>query len=322
MVSEMQQTKTLTELKRGLRGHLIVPLLSLMLVLTVFGVLSPTRFLSLTNVQVILTQTAVLSVVGFGLTLVIIAGYIDLSIGSIAAVAGIVAAQLAMKWGPIQGLVVALVLALLCGLINGLVFTYLKMPSFLVTLAMLTSARGLAYLISNGESFVVHKVPVLGYVGIYPTVVLVAGALLAVIWFVLNRTPTGLYYRTLGGSERVADLVGLPLVRLKLSLFAISGVLAGLTGLILASRQGAATPNLGTGLELDVISTVVVGGTPLTGGVGDVTNTVIGAVVISALSNGLVILGLHSDVQMIIKGIVLVIAVLVSLDRSKIGIIK
>jgi len=306
----------------SLRGGIVIPTMSLFLIGVIFGMLSPTRFLTVANLQVVLTQASVLAVVGFGLTLVIISGSIDLSVGSIAAVSGIVAAQLAVAYGPVIALLVGVVFGGIAGLVNGLIFVYLRIPSFLVTLAMLTTARGFAYLISDGESFVVYGTPVLGYLGAYPNIVFIAAGLLAIFWVLLNKTSTGLYIRALGGSEHVSRLVGLPLNRLKVSLFVLSGLAAGLGGLILASRQGAATPNLGASLELDVITAVVLGGTPLTGCVGNVTNTVIGAIAISALSNGLVIVGLASDLQMIIKGVVLVLAILVALERSKIGVIK
>ena len=304
------------------RGGILIPLMSLVVIFVMFGILSPARFLTITNAQVILTQGAVLAVVGFGLTLVIISGSIDLSVGSVAAVSGIVAAQLAIEIGPAPALLAGVAIGGLAGFINGVIFVYLRVPSFLVTLAMLTTARGIAYLISDGESFVVYGTPILGYIGSYPTVVFVAIGLLATSWILLNKTPMGLYIRSIGGSEHIARLVGLPLDRIKVSIFVLSGVAAGIGGLILASRQGAATPNLGTSLELDVITAVVLGGTPLTGCVGNVTNTVIGAIAISALSNGLIIVGLTSDVQMIIKGVVLVLAILAALERSKIGVIK
>ncbi|MCL8385418.1 ABC transporter permease [Xanthobacter aminoxidans] len=310
------------KLKLSFRGGILIPLVSLLVIVVIFGALAPTRFLTIPNAQVVLTQAAVLAIVGFGVTLVIISGSIDLSVGSVAAVAGIVAAQLVPQVGPIPALLLGVAIGGVAGAVNGLVFVYLRVPSFLVTLAMLTTARGIAYLISDGESFTVYGVPILGDLGAYPTVVLIAAALLALFWILLNKTQMGLYIRALGGSEHIARLVGLPLNRIKVSLFMLSGLAAGLGGLVLASRQGAATPNLGTSLELDVITAVVLGGTPLTGCVGNVTNTVIGAIAISALANGLIIIGLTSDVQMIVKGMVLVLAILVALERSKIGIIK
>lgn len=309
-------------MKFSIRGGIFIPLMSLLLIFAMFGALAPTRFLTVTNAEVILTQAAVLAVVGFGLTLVIISGSIDLSVGSVAALSGIIAAQLAVEFGPAPALLIGVAVGGLAGFVNGLVFVYLRVPSFLVTLAMLTTARGIAYLISDGESFVVYGTPILGYIGSYPTVVFVAAGLFGASWLLLNKTPMGLYIRSLGGSEHIARLVGLPLNRIKVSIFVLSGAAAGIGGLILASRQGAATPNLGTSLELDVITAVVLGGTPLTGCVGNVTNTVIGAIAISALSNGLIIIGLTSDVQMIIKGVVLILAILVALERSKIGVIK
>ena len=127
---------------------------------------------------------------------------------------------------------------------------------------------------------------------------------------------------TIGGDERVSSLSGVPLKTIKISVFVVSGLLAGLGGIVTASRLGAATPTAGTGFELSVISAVVLGGTPLTGGVGSMQNTVIGAIIIAMLGNGLVILGVPSEIQQIITGLILISAVFMSLERSKIGIIK
>jgi ribose/xylose/arabinose/galactoside ABC-type transport system permease subunit len=296
--------------------------MALFIIFLVFGILIPERFFSLMNIRTIVTQAAVLCVAGFGMALVIISGSIDLSVGSIAGLASILAAILARSHGPLQGLLVGTSVGLILGLMNGMGFVYLKIPSFLITLAMLTSARGLAYLISNGESFVVYGMPLLGRMGAFPEVIIIVAILFPIMWLTLNRTTIGLYLRAIGGNERVAGLVGIPNNRIKVFAFAASGFLAALTGIILASRQGASTPNLGLGLELDIIAINVLGGTPLTGGIGDMTNTIIGAIAIASLANGLVILGLNTDVQMIIKGLVLVMAILVSLQREKIGIIK
>ena len=306
----------------SLRGGILIPLGSLLVIFSLFGALAPDLFLTLTNAEVILTQASVLAVVGFGVTLVIISGSIDLSVGSVAGLAAIIAAQLAIEIGPAPAMLIGISVGGLAGFVNGMIFTYLRVPSFLVTLAMLTTARGVAYLLSDGQSFVVYGMPLLGKIGTYPTVFFLAMGLLVASWFLLNKTRTGLYIRALGGSEQTARLVGLPLERLKVSIFVFAGLAAGFGGVILASRQGAATPNLGMGFELDIITTVVLGGTPLTGCVGNVTNTMIGAIAISALTNGLIIVGLSTDVQMIIKGIVLVTAILLALDRSKIGVIK
>ena len=139
---------------------------------------------------------------------------------------------------------------------------------------------------------------------------------------IYRLTPFGRYVQGIGGNERVALLSGVPVDRTKTLIFVLSGLMAGLGGLVTAARLGAGTPQAGTGFELDVISAVVIGGTPLTGGIGNMYSTAVGALVISTLSNGLVILGVPSEVQTVIKGIVLVLAVFISLDRRKIGIIK
>jgi ribose/xylose/arabinose/galactoside ABC-type transport system permease subunit len=303
-------------------ARIYVPLSAFVLTFAVFGVLEPARFLTLGNGTIVLSQSAVLCVVGFGMTFVIIAGGIDLSVGSVVALTGIIGCSVGRDYGVAAGLAAGLLTGLACGFTNGLVFSKLKIPSFITTLGMLTVARGAAYVYSQGESFVVYELPVFREMGVFPWIVYVTLGFFGLCHFLLNQTRFGRYCQVIGGDERVAILTGVPLDRVKILMFSLCGLMAAVGGLLLASRVGAATPQLALGLELDIISAVVLGGTPLSGGIGNVHSTILGALIMSMLSNGMVIMGIKTDVQLMIKGVVLILAVFLSLEREKIGIIK
>jgi ribose/xylose/arabinose/galactoside ABC-type transport system permease subunit len=299
-----------------------IPFLALILLLVGFGIAESERFLTVRNAQIILLQSAVLIIVGLGMTFVIIAGSIDLSVGSLVAVAAMLSAAAANQWGLVGGLTVALLVGAAAGLVNGLVFTVLRVPSFIATLGMLSVARGFTIIYSGGAPIPIQDAGQVLRLGTWPAPVFVAALAVVVCQVIYRLTPFGRYVQGIGGNERVAVLSGVPVDRTKTLIFVLSGLMAGLGGLVTAARLGAGTPQAGTGFELDVISAVVIGGTPLTGGIGNMYSTAVGALVISTLSNGLVILGVPSEVQTVIKGIVLVLAVFISLDRRKIGIIK
>jgi ribose/xylose/arabinose/galactoside ABC-type transport system permease subunit len=299
-----------------------IPFLALILLLVGFGVAESERFLTVRNAQIILLQSAVLIIVGLGMTFVIIAGSIDLSVGSLVAVAAMLSAAAANQSGLVGGLTVALLVGAAAGLVNGLVFTVLRVPSFIATLGMLSVARGFTIIYSGGAPIPIEDTGQVLRLGTWPAPVFVAALAVVVCQVIYRLTPFGRYVQGIGGNERVALLSGVPVDRTKTLIFVLSGLMAGLGGLVTAARLGAGTPQAGTGFELDVISAVVIGGTPLTGGIGNMYSTAVGALVISTLSNGLVILGVPSEVQTVIKGIVLVLAVFISLDRRKIGIIK
>ena len=299
-----------------------IPFLALILLLVGFGIVESERFLTVRNAQIILLQSAVLIIVGLGMTFVIIAGSIDLSVGSLVAVAAMLSAAAANQWGLAGALAVALLVGAAAGLVNGLVFTVLRVPSFIATLGMLSVARGFTIIYSGGAPIPIQDAGQVLNLGTWPAPVFVAALAVVVCQVIYRLTPFGRYVQGIGGNERVALLSGVPVDRTKTLIFVLSGLMAGLGGLVTAARLGAGTPQAGTGFELDVISAVVIGGTPLTGGIGNMYSTAVGALVISTLSNGLVILGVPSEVQTVIKGIVLVLAVFISLDRRKIGIIK
>jgi len=302
------------------RFRMMVPFLALILLAVAFSLMEPTRFATLRNIKVILNQSAVVSIVGFGLTFVIVSGGIDLSVGSVLALAGMVAMGVVRDYGLIPGVLAGMTVGLAAGTFNGLVFTRLRIPSFIVTLGMLTIARGLTIMYSHGAVIIVEGPA--SEIGTFPNIIYIVAAVFAVCFVLYNFTPFGRYVQGIGGDERVAVLTGVPVNRIKLLVFMLCGITAGLGGVVLASRVGAATPTAGQSFELDAIAAVVVGGTPLTGGIGNIYNTVLGSLIIAMLGNGLVIMGVSSEMQMVIKGLVLIGAVFISLERDKIGIIK
>ncbi|GIJ28539.1 hypothetical protein Vqi01_37010 [Micromonospora qiuiae] len=298
----------------------VLPFAALILLVITFSIAAPDRFPTVKNLNFILIQSAVVAIVALGVTFVVISGSIDLSVGSVVALSGICAALVAVEHGAVAGVIVGLGTGALAGLFNGICFAYLKVPSFIVTLGTLSIARGLTILVSKSQPVLVPEG--IAQLGVTPGIYIVAAIALVAGAILLRYTSFGRYTTAIGGQETVASHSGVPVRRVKILLFLLSGVAAGLGGLVLAGRVGAATPTAAMGMELTAIAAVVLGGTPLTGGIGGVINTVVGALIITILLNGLVILGVSSELQMVCQGLVLITAVLISLDRRKIGIIK
>lgn len=293
--------------------------------LCLYFALQSERFLTIPNGLIVLQQSVVLLVAALGMTFVIVNGSIDLSVGSVVALSALVAAATSPELGAFA-IVPAVATGLVCGLLNGVIFAIGRVPSFIVTLGTMVVFRGLVLFWTRGAPVSITDFQFLGlYSGRtfdIPNSVLIACAALVLAWIVFNHTVFGREVRAIGGGERVALLSGIKVSRVKIGVFALSGLMCGLAGLLQSSRTMAATSQLAQGLELDVIAAVVVGGTPLTGGVGKVRGTVIGVLIIAVLSNGMNMTGVDPYFQNIIKGLVLILAVFLTIDRKKIAIIK
>jgi ribose/xylose/arabinose/galactoside ABC-type transport system permease subunit len=298
----------------------LVPFVALIVVIAFFAFTGRERFLSVGNAIFLIQQSAIIAIPAFGVSLVIIAGSIDLSIGSVVALTGMVAAVVAESMGPGAGIVAGLVVGVGAGLFNGVGFAIFRVPSFMVTLGMLSIARGLTIIVSASQP--VNTDQTLQAIGRMPGILILFAVCFAGATILLSHTGFGRQVVAIGGQERVARLSGVPITRNKVLLFVFSGFMAAIGGIALAGRVGAATPTAAVGLELSAITAVVLGGTPLTGGIGNMTNTVVGAFIISILLNGMVILGVPSELQLVVQGLVLVAAVYLSIERIKIGIIK
>jgi erythritol transport system permease protein len=314
-----------------LRGRAFIALIVLVIV---FALLNP-NFLTPTNIVIMAKHSAINAILGIGMTFVILTGGIDLSVGSIVGLAAMVAGGLINEglrlevfgvivyfqvWAII--LITLVSVGLLAGLINGLVITRFNVAPFIATLGMLYVARGLALLRSNGNTFpnLVGRpelgntgFPVLGageILGInYSIIIMIVYALIAA--FVTNRTSFGRQVYAIGGNERAAELSGVRTKRVKTIVYMLSGFCAATVGLIIASQLVASHPATGTFFELNAIAAVVLGGTSLSGGRGSIGGTIIGAFVIGVLNDGLIGLGVSSFWQQVIKGAVIVIAVII-----------
>ena len=280
----------------------------------VFASIAP-QFLSVPNLINVALSIAITGILAVGMTMVILTGGIDLSVGSVVALAGVVAATLAARGeaGVPLGIAAALGIGLAVGLFNGLVIAHFRVPPFVTTLAMLTICRGLAFIISGGrsignlpESFnFVGRSRVLGL----PLPVILMALVFAGGWFLLRRTVIGRYIYAVGGNRKATFFAGVDTKRVVTVTYVLNGLLVGLAGFVLASRLGAGVPNSGIQYELDVIAAVVVGGTSLTGGQGSVVGTFWGAVFIGVLNNGLNLFGVDPYMQKIALGVVLLLAV-------------
>ena len=287
---------------------------AILLEMFVFAALAP-QFLSFENLVNVALSIAVIGILAVGMTFVILTGGIDLSIGSVVALAGVVAALVAQKtelaW---LGFAAALAIGLTVGAFNGLTVAYFRVPPFVVTLAVLTIARGLAFIASGGrsigslpESF--SRLGKSAFLGI-PFSVWLMISMFALGWFLLQHTTFGRYVYAVGSNREAAFLAGVNTKSVTFRVYVLNGLLVGLAAIVLASRLGAGVPNSGLQYELDVIAAVVVGGTSLSGGRGSVVSTLFGAIFIGVLNNGLNLVGIDTYVQKIVLGIVILVAVL------------
>jgi len=281
------------------------------------------NFMTWGNWVNVLRQTSINGILAIGMTYVILTKGIDLSVGSLLAISGIVAGSLVT--GETAGSVWIAIPAGLCvgvmlGALNGLVVARLAVAPFVVTLGMLSIARGLTFIYNDGMPIANLSLEFRylgqGMVGAIPVPVIVLALVFAVFWFILNRTTFGRYVYAVGGNEKSAKTSGIRTRLVVFSVYALSGLLAALAGLILAARTTSALPQAGVAYELDAIAAVVIGGTSLNGGVGTLTGTLIGALIIGVINNGLDLMGVSSYYQQVIKGAIIVAAVLIDVSRK------
>jgi ribose transport system permease protein len=291
----------------------LLPFLSLILLFVALWIASP-NFLTATNLSSVVRQTAVINIMALGMTIVIITGGIDLSVGSILGLAGLLG-TMAMEAGTsiVVGVGIGLLAGLVCGFLNGFMITQLKIAPFIVTLGTLGIYRGAALIISNGLP--VHNVPpAFSFLG--------EGAILGipfVLWLlvicgvavhiILEHTRLGRYAFAIGSSPAAAVYAGIPVTFHTTAVYAIGGLLTGLGGMIEASRLMTGQPTAGTGYELQAIAAVVIGGGSLRGGEGSVVGTLVGAFIMGLLSNGSDLLGISNYVQQVVIGAVIILAV-------------
>lgn len=296
-------------------------LIGLALLCVIITFVSP-AFMTLSNITNVFTQVSTNAIIAVGMTFVILTGGIDLSVGSTVAISGAFAASIIKSTNNVfLAIIVAGIVGIVIGLINGLLISKGKLQAFIATLATMTIFRGATLVFTNGtpisklsESFVNIGNGKLGFIPI-PVVITVIVFMIAV--YVLTQTRFGRYLYALGGNEDSARLSGINTNKIKTLVYVISGFASSIAGVIIASRIGSASPNAGTGFELDAIAAVVIGGTSLAGGEGRITGTLIGALIIGVLNNGLNLMNVSPFYQSIVKGLVILIAVLLDKKSRK-----
>lgn len=297
----------------------LIALIGLMMVITFIN----PNFLTANNLLNLLLQVTANGFIAFGMTFVILTGGIDLSVGSILALSSALTAGLIAAGIPVPfAILLAVCMGGIFGMLNGLLVAYGKLAPFIVTLASMTIFRGATLVFTNGnpltqglgDSFLFQFLGQ-GYVVGIPFPVILMFLVFIILYVVLHKTAFGKSVYALGGNEKAAYISGVKLSKVKIIIYTISGIMASVSGLIITSRLSSAQPTAGTSYEMDAIAAVVLGGTSLSGGKGRILGTLIGALIIGVLNNGLNIIGVSAFWQQVVKGVVILIAVL--LDRFK-----
>ncbi|WP_219952199.1 ribose ABC transporter permease [Dickeya zeae] len=300
-------------------------LIALLILIAVVSSMSP-NFFTLNNLFNILQQTSVNAIMAVGMTLVILTSGIDLSVGSLLALTGAVAASIVgLEINALVAVFAALALGAVIGAGTGIIVAKGRVQAFIATLVMMLLLRGVTMVYTNGSPVNTgfsDAADVLGWFGIgrplgVPTPIWIMAVVFLATWYMLHHTRIGRYIYALGGNEAATRLSGISVDRVKIVVYSLCGLLSALAGIIEVARLSSAQPTAGTGYELDAIAAVVLGGTSLSGGKGRVVGTLIGALILGFLNNGLNLLGVSSYYQMIVKAVVILLAVLVDNKGSK-----
>ncbi|MBZ4645573.1 MAG: ribose transport system permease protein [Petroclostridium sp.] len=296
---------------------------SLILLFIVFSIASP-NFAKFDNIVGILLATAVNGVLAVGITFVIITSGIDLSIGTVMTFSAVMTGVFITFWKlPIPvGVLGGILVGALCGCINGTAVAKMKIPPFIATLGMMMVTKGLSLVVSGTKPIYFTDTPMftkisMGTVGGIPNAVLIFFAAAIIASVMLSKTVLGRYTFALGSNEEAARLSGINVDRWKIAIYALGGTFAGLAGVMMASRLNSAQPALGAGYEMDAIAAAVIGGTSLSGGEGSILGTVIGAFVITVLTNGLRILSVPQEWQTVVTGVIVIGAVYMDIIRRR-----
>ncbi|CRK76715.1 Ribose transport system permease protein RbsC [Nereida ignava] len=291
-----------------------VGILLVLLALVVFMVIAAPNFTRVDNILNILRAISINAILAAGMTFVILTAGIDLSVGSIVAVSGVVSVLAAVAGVPAPlAILLGMAAGAACGMVNGMLSAYLALAPFIVTLGTMTFLRGLAYTLTEGKpvvsSTLSFKALGSGYWLGIPIPVYIMAAVYLISWFVLERTTFGRHVYAVGGNPTAARLAGVKVKRVTATVYVIAGVCAGIAGLIFSARVISAQPTAGQGYELDAIAAVVLGGTSLMGGRGRILGTLIGAAILGVLTTGLILLNVPFFTQLLVKGAVIIFAV-------------
>lgn len=297
---------------------------SIYLILAVIFIISSflnENFLTVLNLRNVLRQISVITILAFGETLLIIGGMIDLSVGAVLAVSGIISITVFKVTGSLlMALLVGIVFGIILNLISGILVSYFKTPPFIATLALMTIARGFVLLITKGQN--IYQIGRFiefgqGSIGFIPTPVIFMFLMLAVTWYLLNHTRFGRALYAIGGNEEAAMASGIQVGKVKFLAYVINGAFVGLAGVLFMSRVNAGLPNAGNGFELEALTVAIIGGTSFSGGLGTAAGTLAGGFIVGLLNNIMNLLGVNSYVQQIIKGVIIALAVIFDMAAKK-----
>lgn len=322
MNSTIQETSNLkTKFIKWTHHPAFYPLVGFILVFFFMAIFNE-NFLSSNNISNVARQVSINAILAVGMTCAILLGGIDLSVGSVMALSGTVTAGMMIAGIPPElAIAGGLAIGMLFGAANGFLIAYGKMPAFIVTLASLGIARGIGLVYTGGYpiSGLPESFSFLGRGAVFglQTPILMMLIVYAIIYVVLTHTPFGRHVYAIGGNEEAARLSGIPVPKIIMAVYTISGFTAGIAGMILTSRLMSGQPNSGVGFELDAIAAVVIGGTAMNGGRGAIIGTLIGAMLLGVLNNGLNLAGISPYIQNIIKGVIILSAIYIGSSKRK-----
>lgn len=297
--------------------------LLILVMFTGLSIAKPTTFFTSGNVFNILKQVSLITIVAVGQTLVMTSGGIDLSVGFNLGLNGVLLAFFIQEgMPPIPAVIIGMMASIVVGLLNGVIITKLNLPAFIVTLGIAKIARGVMYVVTRGYPIPVRTPFILwlgnGYIGPFPVPMLIMVVVVAIGAFLLNSTVFGNRTKAIGGNEQAARLSGINITRNKILVFGFAGLMASIAGLIMVGRVNAGNPNSGLNFDLDSIAATIIGGTSLAGGEGTVIGTLLGAILLGIIANGLVLLNVNMYWQTIVAGaIIIIVCSIDGLTRAK-----
>ena len=315
-------------------------IIGVLVILCVVVALATDKFLTPSNIISVLRQISINTYIALGMTLIIILGHIDLAVGAIVAMSGTLTVGFVVNQGLPIGVAIAagIIIGVVAGLIDGMVVSKFRVPAFIITMAMMNVCNGIAYVYSGGQSTrITDKFFIAigtGYLfNIIPLPVVYMIILIIVFSFLLSKTKFGTYVYAIGGNREAARLSGVPIKKVEIIVFTLSGALAAFAGLVLASRMYSGQPAVGSGycggfveqargFEMDAIAACVLGGTSMAGGRGRISGTVFGAMVIGIISNGLNLIGVSSYWQLIVKGLIIACAVVLDSQKGNLALLR
>lgn len=306
-----------------------IGIISVLIIMCAIVSLTTDKFLTTNNIISVLRQISINTYIALGMTLIIILGHIDLSVGAVVAMSGTLTVGFIVNQGMPIGVAIlgGLFLGMLAGLLDGFIVAAFRVPAFIITMAMMNICNGIAYVYSGGQSTRINddffSAIGTGYLfDVIPLPVVYMVVLIILISFLLGKTKFGTYVYAIGGNREAARLSGVPIKKVEIIVFTHCGFLSAFAGLVLCSRMYSGQPSVGSGYELDAIAACVLGGTSMSGGKGRISGTVIGAMVIGVISNGLNLIGVSSYWQLIVKGLIIACAVLLDGQKGKLVLLK